>query len=120
MTAGGANATIPVNDPRRGALALREELNATFDRFVASGRYVHGPEHAAFEQEFASFLGVRHCIGVASGTDGLELALLAVGCRPGDAVLTTANCGGYAAAAARQVGMRVSYADVDEQTLLLT
>ena len=85
-----------------------------------SGRYVHGPEHAAFEKELAAFLGVAHCAGVASGTDALELALAALGCTPGDEVITAANAGGYTTAAARKLGCVVRYADVDSATLGLS
>lgn len=124
MTKTPRNATpaakVPVHDPRRAALALRAELSTGFDRFLEAGRYVLGPEQELFEQEFASFLGVRHCVGVASGTDALELALMAVGCGGGDRILTAANCGAYAAAAARRAGLRVSYADVDSPTLTLS
>ena len=113
-------ATVPIADPGRAAAALREELCAAFDQFLAAGRYVLGPEHSAFEGEFADFLGVNHCLGVASGTDALELALLGVGCRKGDAIVTAANCGGYATTAARRAGLRVLFADVDEATLGLS
>jgi dTDP-4-amino-4,6-dideoxygalactose transaminase len=113
-------ATVPIADPGRAVAALRDELCAGFDRFLASGRYIVGPEHAAFEGEFADFLGVNHCVGVASGTDALELALRGVGCRNGDAVVTAANCGGYATTAARRAGLRVLFADVDGTTLGLS
>jgi dTDP-4-amino-4,6-dideoxygalactose transaminase len=109
-----------VSDPRRAALAHRDQLAAVFARVLDSGRYIHGPEHDAFEAEFSSFLGVRHCIALASGTDALELALIAVGCRPGDSVLTAANAGGYASAAARKAGFQVRLADVDPATLCLS
>jgi dTDP-3-amino-2,3,6-trideoxy-4-keto-D-glucose/dTDP-3-amino-3,4,6-trideoxy-alpha-D-glucose/dTDP-2,6-dideoxy-D-kanosamine transaminase len=101
-------------------LALHAELSDGFERFLATGRYVLGPEHAAFESEFAGFLAVRHCLCVASGTDALELALVGVGCRSGDTVVTAANCGGYATTAARHAGLRVRFADVDEITLGLS
>lgn len=112
--------TILVSDPRREAQAQQTELLDAFGRFLGSGRYVHGPEHAAFEAEFADYLGVAHCLGVASGTDALELALSGVGCSPGDEVLVAANCGGYASTAARRVGLRVTFADVDPTTLSLS
>jgi dTDP-3-amino-2,3,6-trideoxy-4-keto-D-glucose/dTDP-3-amino-3,4,6-trideoxy-alpha-D-glucose/dTDP-2,6-dideoxy-D-kanosamine transaminase len=111
---------VPIADPRRAAAALRAELSTGFDRFLASGRYVLGPEHAAFEREFADFLGVRHCLGVASGTDALELALMGVGCRNGDAIMTAANCGGYTTTAAHRAGLDVRFADVDATTLGLS
>jgi aminotransferase EvaB len=99
---------------------LRGELGAGFDRFLESGRYVLGPEHAAFESELADYVGVSHCVGVASGTDALELALIAVGCRPGDSILNAANCGGYTTAAARRAELVVHFADVDPATLCLS
>jgi aminotransferase EvaB len=91
-----------------------------FDRFLASGRYILGPEHMAFESELAAFLGVGHCVGVACGTDALELALIAVGCGRGDAILTAANCGAYTTGTARRAGFRVRFADVDPVTLGLS
>ena len=104
---------IPVSDPRRGFDAIGPEFGATIERVIGSGRYIHGPEHAAFEEELAGFLGVSHCAGVASGTDALELALAAVGCTLGDEVVTAANAGGYTTAAASRLGCPVRYADVD-------
>jgi len=120
VTATHATTRVPVSDPSRAACALREDLSDAFDHFLVSGRYIHGPEHAAFEREFADFLGVRHCAGVACGTDALELALLGVGCLEGDEIIAAANCGGYTATAARRVGLRVGLADVDEQTHCLS
>jgi aminotransferase EvaB len=111
---------VPVADPRRAVEAQRGEIDAAVARVLDGARYVLGPEHDAFEQELGAYLGAAHCVGVASGTDALELALLAVGCRPGDEVLTAANAGFYASAAARSVGLGVRYADVDEATLTLS
>ncbi len=58
---------------------------------VAGGRYVLGPEVEAFEERFAAYVGVRHCVGVACGLDALHLSLLALGIGPGDEVLVPAN-----------------------------
>lgn len=115
-----ADTRIPVADPGRAVVAARDVLDAAFDRFLVGGHYVFGPEHAAFESEFAAFLGARHCVGVASGTDALELALRGLGCRAGDEVVVAANCGGYATSAARNAGLTVRFADVDPQTLNLS
>ena len=65
--------------PRRG---LEPELSAAVDACVDSGRYLLGPETEAFEAEFAAFCGRRHAVAVASGTDALRLALVALGVGP--------------------------------------
>ena len=111
---------VPVADPRRGVAAAEEEIVDAIRRVLSSGRYIHGFEHAAFENELAEYVGTEHCAGVACGTDALELALLSIGCRRGDEILTAANCGAYASVAARRVGLRPQYADVDPRTLCLS
>jgi dTDP-3-amino-2,3,6-trideoxy-4-keto-D-glucose/dTDP-3-amino-3,4,6-trideoxy-alpha-D-glucose/dTDP-2,6-dideoxy-D-kanosamine transaminase len=112
--------TVPMNDLVRGFNSHRDELQAALARVAQSGWYVHGPEHAAFQSEFAHFLGVGHCVGVASGTDALELAIRAVGDGRDGSVLTAANAGGYTTTAARCAGREVSFADVDPVTLCLS
>ena len=67
---------------------LRTELHERVGAAIDSGRYILGPEVEAFEREFAAFLGVRHVVGVANGTDALTIALrAAAGVGPGDEVL---------------------------------
>jgi dTDP-4-amino-4,6-dideoxygalactose transaminase len=119
-----------MNDLLRGFNSHRDELQAALARVAQSGWYVQGPEHEAFQAEFADEVGVSHCVGVASGTDALELAIRAVGEGPvGDGpvgegrvgtVLTAANAGGYTTTAARRAGRAVTYADVDAIHLCLT
>jgi len=111
---------IPVADPHRVVEAQRAELDAALARVLESGRYVLGPEHDLFEIELARYLGAECCVGVASGTDALEIALRSVGCDKGDEVITAANAGFYATAAAHAAGLRVRYADVDPETLVLS
>jgi dTDP-4-amino-4,6-dideoxygalactose transaminase len=111
---------VPVSDPGRGVVALYPELRDALTGVLSSGRYIHGEKHEAFEHAFGAYLGVDHCLGVASGTDALELALLGVGCDAGDEVVVAPNCGGYASTAARALGLRVRLADVDPVTLNLS
>jgi dTDP-4-amino-4,6-dideoxygalactose transaminase len=101
-------------------MADSREVREAVERVLAAGWYIHGPEHAAFEAELAQFLGVRHAAGVASGTDALCLAMLAIGCGVGSEIVTAANAGGYASCAAMQIGAQVVYCDVDPATLLVT
>jgi dTDP-3-amino-2,3,6-trideoxy-4-keto-D-glucose/dTDP-3-amino-3,4,6-trideoxy-alpha-D-glucose/dTDP-2,6-dideoxy-D-kanosamine transaminase len=96
------------------------EITEAVKRVVSSGWYLLGEETSAFEHELASYLGVDHVVGVASGTDALELALAALGAGPGDEIVTAANAGGYSAIAARCCGLKVRFADVDPKDLLLT
>lgn len=106
---------VPLNDLSRG-LGASQELQEAVARVAASGWYVHGPEHQAFEQEFAAYCGVAACVGVASGTDALELGLRAVADPTAGTVLTAANAGGYTSVAARRAGFTVRYADIDPGT----
>lgn len=82
---------VPFFDPLRSSSADPFELEAAITRTIRSGRYVLGPECRAFEAEFASWLGVKHCVGVASGTDAVELALRGLGVRDGDEIITQAS-----------------------------
>jgi dTDP-3-amino-3,4,6-trideoxy-alpha-D-glucose transaminase len=70
---------------------LAGELRAAFDRVMRSGWYVLGPEVEAFEREFAAWVGAPHAVGVASGTDALQLSLAALGIGAGDEVILPSN-----------------------------
>jgi dTDP-4-amino-4,6-dideoxygalactose transaminase len=82
---------ILFNDLARGVEAMRGELDAAVARVLSSGWFVLGTEGQAFEEELASELRVRHAVGVASGTDAIELALRALELGAGDEVVTQAN-----------------------------
>jgi dTDP-4-amino-4,6-dideoxygalactose transaminase len=82
---------IPFADLKRSTQPVRQELDTAVARVLNSGWYVLGQEGRAFEAEFAEFAGSRHAVGVASGTDAIELALRALGLGPGDEVVTQAN-----------------------------
>ena len=78
---------VPLLDVNAQNLPLEEELTATFSRVLHSGRFIMGPEVEALEAEVAEFVGARHGIGVASGTDAILVALMALDIGPGDEVL---------------------------------
>jgi aminotransferase EvaB len=111
---------IPVADPGRAVRAERRLLESTLARVLDSNRYVLAGEVESFEHELADYIGVAHCVGVASGTDALELAMRALGCEPGDELVTAANAGFYSSAAAAAIGVQVRYADIDPTTLMLS
>src|ERR687895_315187 len=76
---------------RRQVEAERADLDAALAEVLASGRYLLGEQAEAFETEFAAELGAAHAVGVASGTDALELVLRALGVGKDDEVITQAN-----------------------------
>src|SRR4051794_11751172 len=82
---------VPFGHLARGTEQLRAELDAALARVLDSGWYVLGEEVTAFEDEFAAWTGSAHAVGVASGTDAIEVALRALGIGPGDEVVTQAN-----------------------------
>jgi dTDP-4-amino-4,6-dideoxygalactose transaminase len=84
-------ASIPFTDLRRAVAEERPALDAAIERVLDSGSYILGGEGRAFEEEFAEACGARHAVGVASGTDAIELGLRAVGVGAGDEVVTQAN-----------------------------
>ncbi|MGV8978036.1 MAG: DegT/DnrJ/EryC1/StrS family aminotransferase [Cellulomonas sp.] len=108
-----------MNDLSRALEDEHSSLSDAFDEVLASGWLVQGPQHAAFEAELADFVGTTHVLGVASGTDALEIALRAVMPAGRTAVVTAANCGGYTTTAARRAGYTVRYADIAKDTLCL-
>lgn len=110
---------VPLNDLQRGVEADGPALEAAIKQVLDSGWYVHGPQHQAFEREFAEYVGARHCLGVGSGTDALELALTALASPGRDVVVTAANAGGYTAVAARRSNLRLRFADVSSDTMCL-
>ena len=104
---------VPFNDLGRQHQSLAAELERVTLRVMRGGCYVLGLEVEAFESEFAAYCGVRGCVGVANGTDALELAMRAVGCGPGNEIVMVANAGMYAATACVAVGSTPVFADID-------
>jgi dTDP-4-amino-4,6-dideoxygalactose transaminase len=74
-------------DPRRANNAVERGLKAAFNRCLAHGQFINGPEVEAFEGQCAEYLGVEHAIGVSSGTDALLVSLMALGVKAGDEVI---------------------------------
>ena len=111
---------LKINDLFRHNQDVMGELSVAAKRILESGWYVLGSEVKDFEQEFASYCQVAHCVSVANGTDALELALRALDIGPGDQVVTVANAGAYSTTAIFAVGAMPVYVDIDSDTLLLS
>jgi aminotransferase EvaB len=110
---------IKVFDYLASLEAIEQEVLDAVQRVLRSGQLILGPETAAFEEEFASFVGARHCVGVSSGTTALHLALMALGIGPGDEVLTVSNTCSPTVAAIRLVGATPVFVDVRRDDLML-
>jgi dTDP-4-amino-4,6-dideoxygalactose transaminase len=108
--------TVKQTDPLAGYLERREEYDAAISRALRSGWYILGQEVAAFEREFAEFLGAEHAVGVASGTDAIELALRCLGVSKGDVVVTVSHTAVATVAAIDRCGATAAFADVEPDT----
>jgi len=107
--------TIPLVDLSWQHGEIEEEVRAGFDRVMASGAYVLGPDVARFEAEYAAHCDVPHCVGVASGTDALELAIRALEIGPGDEVIVPANSFVASALAIVRAGAVPVFVDCDPE-----
>jgi dTDP-4-amino-4,6-dideoxygalactose transaminase len=110
---------IPLVDLAAAHAEVAEEVETGFKRVIAETAFIGGAEVAAFEQEYAAFAGLPHCVGVANGTDALELALRAVGVGPGAEVVLPANTFIATAEAVARAGGRVVLVDCDPRTYLI-
>lgn len=99
--------------------AIAARIAPELERVMATGSFTDGAEVAAFEEAFAEFCGARHAVGVASGTDALEIALRASGVEAGDEVIVPANSFAATAEAVVRAGAIPVFVDVDRGSLLL-
>ncbi len=111
---------IQMADPKAGFLAQETEIRDAIERVLASGYYVLGPEVSAFESEWADYLGGGQVIGVANGTEALEIALRALGVGVNDRVVTVANTVSATAAAIQQIGAQPVFVEVDDASMTMS
>lgn len=107
-------------DPKATYLAAQAEIDDAVLRVLRSGHYILGPELAAFERELASFIGAKGAVGVANGTDAIELALRACGIGPGDKVATVANSVTATVAGIVAAGAEPVFIEIEADTMLMS
>jgi dTDP-4-amino-4,6-dideoxygalactose transaminase len=107
---------VPFLDLKAQYKQMKPEIDAAVMRVIEGAQFVLGPEVAAFEERFASYCNVRHCLAVSSGTSALHLALLAAGVGPGDEIITVSMTFVATTAAVLYSGAKPVYVDVDPLT----
>ena len=103
-------------DPKANYLAHKAEIDAAISGVLDGGWYILGREVEAFEKEFTASLGLTHAVGVANGTDAIQLALRACGVGPGDGVITVSHTAVATVAAVELVGALPILVDIDPAT----
>jgi UDP-2-acetamido-2-deoxy-ribo-hexuluronate aminotransferase len=95
---------------------LQVEIDAGIARVLDHGKFILGPEVSELEEKLASYVGVRYCVGVANGTDALQIAQMALGIGPGDEVITPGFSYIATAETIAILGARPVYVDIDPRT----
>ncbi len=111
--------TVPLLDLRRQYARIREEVRTAIDAVCESQHFIFGPQVETFERGAAKFVGAEACVGCASGTDAIWLALAACGVEPGDEVLTTPFSFFATISSIVRAGARAVLVDIDPDTLNL-
>src|SRR3954463_2624017 len=111
---------VPLFDTSTPVAPLRARIDAAIRAVLDDERYILGPNVAAFEEEFAAYLGAGHAVGVANGTDAITIALRALGVGPGDDVVVPSFTFYASAEAIVNAGARPVFCDVDPETFCVT
>lgn len=107
---------IPVANPHANYLTHATEIDAAIKSVLNSARYILGQQTQAFEANFATYIGVKHAVGVNSGTDAIVLALRALDIKAGDEVITVSHTAVATVAAIELVNARPVFCDINPQT----
>jgi dTDP-4-amino-4,6-dideoxygalactose transaminase len=106
-------------DLRAQYRSIQPEIDEAIADVISRSAFIGGPDVAGFEKAFAAYQQVMHCIGVANGTDAIEIALEALNLPTGSEVIVPANSFIASSEAVSRAGLRVVFADVDPQTYTL-
>lgn len=112
----GVTMTIPFVDLHAQYLALKDEIDAAIARTITNSSFVRGPDVEAFESEYSKLMEARHTVSCANGTDALYIAMKALGIRPGDEVITTAQSWISTSETIGQHGAKPVFVDIDPIT----
>lgn len=110
------NLNIQMVDLQGQYLRLKTEIDAAIRSVIASARFIDGPEVEAFAAQLAQYMGVKHVVPCANGTDALQIAMMALGLKPGDEVIIPAFNYVAAAEAAALLGLKPVFVDIRPDT----
>jgi UDP-2-acetamido-2-deoxy-ribo-hexuluronate aminotransferase len=98
---------------------LKADINTRINAVLEHGQYILGPEVGELEEQLANYVGAKYCISVANGTDALMIALMALGIKPGDEVITTPFTFIATAEMIALVGAKPVFVDIDPDTYMI-
>ena len=107
---------IPFNDLKKNYMSIKSEIDKSIQNVIDNGYFILGPEVESFESNFSSYLNVKYCAGVSSGTSAIELALKALNIGHEDEVITTAHTWVSTAEAISNVNAKPVFVDIDESS----
>lgn len=110
---------IPLVDLKRQYRSIKAEIDEAMARVIDDSAFILGKYTESFEEQFARYCGVKYCVGLNSGTDGLHIAYRALGIGPGDEVITVANTFFATTEPLSHLGARPVFVDIDPQTYLI-
>ncbi|MFI5212310.1 MAG: DegT/DnrJ/EryC1/StrS family aminotransferase, partial [Ignavibacteria bacterium] len=108
--------TIHMVDTKNQYLKIKKEVDQAIADVIDSSQFIQGPAVTQFERNIESYLGCKYAIGCASGTDALQIAMMALGLQPGDEVLTTPFTFVATTETIALLGARPVYVDIDEMS----
>jgi len=109
---------IPLVDLKANYSSIEAEVHESLKRVLSTTAFILGPDVTEFEKEYAAFVGAKHCVGVANGTDAVELLIRAAGLEGTDEVLVPANSFIASALGVQRAGAKVRFVDCDDDGLI--
>src|SRR5690554_2385838 len=104
---------IPFVDLKSQYTEIKQEIDSAISEVISNADFIGGKHARQFEESFAQYIGVKHCVGVGNGTDALFIALKTLGIGPGDEVITSANSFIATSEAISATGARVVFVDIN-------